>query len=89
MASELVERVARAIYESMYDADWPPEPFDSGLRTADGYRETARAAIAAMRRPTEGMLDAVRPLSQEFSSQWREHADWDWRVMIDVALVEG
>lgn len=41
--SEMVERVARAIWD----------------KCNDGYRDQARAAIAAMREPTEVMMRAT------------------------------
>lgn len=48
MAESMIERVARAIYEAdpAKDADWD-------------YRIEARAAIEAMREPTDAMVDAA------------------------------
>ncbi len=49
----VVTRVARAIAADDWDAYVP-------LHIKDGYRIMARAAIAAMREPTEAMLKAAR-----------------------------
>jgi hypothetical protein len=84
--SEMVERVAiamydaegfqRAIYKSGAEG-WPHDRED----VRDRYRKIARAAIAAMREPTNEMLDA----SGEVDEGWgRNHAIW--RAMIDKAL---
>ena len=64
----MVERVARAI--ALCQADGDPstngmfDAFDAGedmsmVVTAEDWRVMARAAIEAMREPTEAMLDAV------------------------------
>jgi hypothetical protein len=77
--SEMVERVARAFYSSFYDDEsWPPVPFDSELRDADSYREAARAAIQAMREPTEAMTNIG------WVSMNEERLPWE--AMIDAAL---
>ncbi len=58
--SEMIERVAKAIYDTFYDgAPWPPVPNDDGLRTIDDYREAAREALEAMRTPTHAVMDAA------------------------------
>jgi hypothetical protein len=57
--SEMVERVARAIFECEKWEFASSDPYDE---QPDGMKETfrgvARAAIAAMREPTEGTLAA-------------------------------
>lgn len=83
----MVERVARAIY-SIIDASGS-DPWDAVMERRKKFApfsgpevtrsfELARAAINAMRNPTDGMLDAVR------------HGDWDplsvWQDMIAEAL---
>ena len=77
--SEMVERVARAIDQSLgalIDLDGGRLQGELDLRLA----LAARAAIAAMREPTEAMLYACT----------REQADFKtgigWQVMIDEAL---
>lgn len=77
--SEMVERVARAIYET--------EPFlNQGevvaweRLTSWGKRDSlvfARAAIEAMREPTAGMVEATEG--------WDSHRV-AWQLMIDAAL---
>jgi hypothetical protein len=93
---DLVEQVALAIFLSQYpEGDFPPPssrsfwpdrldelvsgpPFD-----AQGYREMARAAIKAMREPTEQMLTAeeVHPSCHMCGG----HLD-GWHMMIDATL---
>lgn len=84
--TDMVERVARAIEVHTAGAKWTPE----GL---------ARAAIEAMREPTQSMVTACWPLHHP----WGEHAPdpsertlmfddmaadvaADWQAMIDAAL---
>lgn len=71
--SEMVERVARAICASENeDPDRvnlfrPPTPgCDENTRNWMAYRDQARAAISAMREPTEAMKAAG-------SDQWTDH----------------
>ncbi len=47
-------------------------------------REIARAAIAAMREPTEVMIGNV----QWLGADWRKNLISIWRAMIDAALSE-
>jgi len=85
--SEMIERVAEAIWDARIERGgpgrtlmpWPLYP------EADWCRATARAAIEAMREPTEKMLEAgdlpgwddyvTAGLSKEI-----------WQAMIDAAL---
>ncbi len=69
-AADMVERVAIAI--SLAD--------DDGLRAetiASYYRALARAAIAAMREPTDAMVREGGPYATSLHC---------WRAMIDAAL---
>ncbi len=98
--TEMVERVARAICEADSEpwdelgetgADNAPFPYSKEM-----YRKLARAAIAAMREPTEGMNAAgalpwrwtthEAPPGLELPFGWT-NAD-TWRVMIDAALAQ-
>ncbi len=74
MTDDLVERVARAICDEMHiqGKSW------GGLQR----HKLARAAIAAMREPTEAQLKAV----QEWPGQ-QSYTDI-WQAMIDAALKE-
>jgi hypothetical protein len=67
--NEMVERVARAI-GATHERDAP---------VLVALEELARAAIGAMREPTQSMIEAGR--LQELRSEI-------WRVMIDEALVD-
>lgn len=72
--SEMVERVATAMARAAKDNwDIPPQ-------SEQTWRELARAAIEAMREPTEAMLSAGEPWS-ESNGLWRS-----WGAMIDEAL---
>jgi len=83
MASEMVERVVAAMRETGLDCSaWPD----------DVMTELARAAIAAMREPTAGMVKAGE---QEFFEYRAQAEDWTlaetknaWSAMIDAALAE-
>jgi hypothetical protein len=69
---DMVERVARAV-----DAEWASHIINGTLASPKDF---ARAAIAAMREPTEEMVRA----------QWSETTCGveGWRAMIDAALNE-
>ena len=76
----MIERVAQAFYKHFFEGDWPPETeVDIGMG-ADDFREAARAAIEAMREPTEAMAETVVD---------DDDAKAIWRDMIDAALKEG
>jgi hypothetical protein len=66
--SEMIERVGRALAEEECYA-YDPLPYDA----------RARAAIAAMREPTDTMIDAV-------GSSWGPQLEDNWHKMIDEAL---
>lgn len=74
MSNEMIERVARAIYNN---AD-PTCEWDEALNR-DIYFTVAKAAIAVMREPTEEMLDA---------GDVEGDAEFIYKRMIDSALKE-
>lgn len=86
----MIERVARAMYSST------PSSYEWGMQ--NGMKElmhnTAKLAIAAMREPTEEMLDAGKPIVYEcMSLEPGEGLDENpalptWQAMIDAALKE-
>lgn len=82
MAESMVERVARAIFDACGKQSTvivlPWEAQDQ-----DDFRAIARAAIAAMREPTEAMLESVSALTMRDNTP-----GMDWRLMIDAALSE-
>jgi hypothetical protein len=76
--SEMVERVARAIYAAgKDDYAWPWDELNETRK--EGVRDVARAAIAAMREPTEAMLQAGSDIAHVVTLD-------DWEYMIDEAL---
>lgn len=94
--SEMVERVARAL--EVADGCGPDDPayirfpgaVSFGLCWRDKYADKARAAIAAMREPTDAMTAAaddldVYPLGSSTPSQ-SAMIDEKWQAMIDAAL---
>jgi hypothetical protein len=80
--SEMVERVASRIQESLMD-------IACGESDSPVYDYIARAAIKAMREPTEGMLKAAHIKMQGEAIKpgcyWSGMAQ-RWRQMIDEAL---
>jgi hypothetical protein len=78
--SEMVDRVAKALWESSDDTEMgaPWENLTGHWRKT--YEDMARVAIAAMREPTQAMLDAgpVEPYMDAYV----------WAKMIDAALRE-
>ena|SRR5947209_775032 len=95
---EMVERVARAMFESTRTHTHVGEIWDSRIaETQDWYRGTARAAIAAMREPTEAMIEAAYSFSSPIKAEGAEigsirqrHEPADaWRAMIDQALTDS
>lgn len=76
----MLERVARAIYENV----------SAGADDMESCIIAARAAIEAMRVPTEAMVDAgegqVAELRNETSTSYT--AAETYRAMIDTALLE-
>lgn len=88
--SEMIERVARAIFGELWGAgDWEsidaggPEVPKSMRGLTDGCRDAARAAIEAMREPTEGQYEALSATGL----MWREmNSKLVWQTYIDAAL---
>jgi hypothetical protein len=85
--SEMIERVARAIWERRRGAaaiagidleEWG----DGGIPRANHIFEEARAAIEAMREPTDVMCDGAVGWHCRSSSDARN----TWEEMIDEAL---
>lgn len=96
MADEIgmVERVARAIYEAFgRESEYVGKyEFFDGATTLDGQfdlKEVARAAISAMRTPTEAMKCAgARKMTADVPSkpQYRYGVPSIYEAMIDAAL---
>ena len=84
---EMIERVARAMFAAQWDAQDRPEEFDlnsEGFKAI--YWAAARAAVAAMREPTDDMVRAAHLKAEGMTSAG--FADV-WRAMIDVVLDDG
>lgn len=65
---EMVERVARAICKEQFASldEWNWELQSDAFR--ESYRDKARAAIEAMKEPTDAMIEASRIVSLEMGS---------------------
>lgn len=79
--SEMVERVARAIYEGT-PRNKPYDHLSAFKRK--GYEAEARAAIEAMREPTEAMCTAGRLANMSIIGGYGGPTSWE--AMIDAAL---
>jgi hypothetical protein len=95
MTNSMIERVARALYERARN---PAAPAEGGYvsndeppyTTLDGkwnLSDMARAAIEAMREPTEAMVTAGGHAALDSVSQRADARD-AWEAMIDAALKE-
>jgi hypothetical protein len=90
--TDLVDRVAKAICLARFNAGtafWYMREEES----KEPYRAEARAAIAAMREPTEGMIDAFHTAAY-LRVEWGEdpmveNSEDAYRAMIDAALNTG
>lgn len=85
--SEMVERVAKAMELVMIQRQ--------GMfgTSRDASSALARAAIEAMREPTEEMIDSANATAaywhhdtSEVESEWREEMLQEYQAMIDEAL---
>lgn len=86
--SEMVERVARSIWAFNEDTDCPDYERLSA-HAKERANEWARAAIEAMREPTEEMIDrtAMQGESPMITARGsRARIAHYWRLMIDEAL---
>src|SRR6266704_3504878 len=78
----MIERVAEALFATRQRND-PLFDYQESLEK-DEYRRWARAAIAAMREPTEGMKQVG--FGRAGDPCWQEDVGLIWRGMIDEAL---
>jgi len=82
MADDMIERVARAMWERSHEEPWTaPSPADSSPKCI--YMEDARAAIKAMWEPTDEMVQAAMPIA--FAARVSQRTIWT--RMIDAALI--
>jgi hypothetical protein len=86
--SEMVERVARVLQRQHHNCDasaaaeWGKDSEDDCYQNA--YRSDARAAIAAMREPTDGMLKVCEGMDLHIA-QTPSYGE-AYTAMIDAAL---
>jgi len=86
-----IERAARILYDAVQpEWDWN-DPGAEPLRRK--YRENARAVIAALREPSELMIEAgaeiIRHIGPDESNDaFFNDAANTWRLMVDSALAE-
>lgn len=76
---EMIERVARAIEATMFAPHELPITGELHKR----YLEAARAAIKAMREPTDEMVEAS---NREWDGRISHRSSGAWQAMIDAAL---
>ncbi len=91
--SGMVEIVSKALESSFIEAvsEISGEAFEKtgvSLPGPQTWERYARAAIAAMREPTEGMVDAAYDYDNS-GAQLSESYDVIYTVMIDAALKEA
>lgn len=89
--SEVIERVARAICAKLHAGDFAREAptLDAYVSVAwRSYSPAARAAIEAMREPTEGVVAAILPVmpTPYEKDAARAAIVRDYGIMIDAAL---
>lgn len=82
--SDKIEQVARAIAVAGNGGVWTDENWYKEYQR-DIHRIRARAAIEAMREPTEAMIEAVCPVAF-FDTDNRAYIRSDYGKMIDTAL---
>lgn len=93
MSESMVERAARAMWARRWDngdEDWSSEP----KRVRAEYQKDARAAIAALREPTEAMIAAAKAKRWVGAIDDGPGIEFDptpedaWGAMIDQILSE-
>lgn len=83
--SEMIERVASAIWALNDDTDC--RVYDDLAPHAKAQADAmARAAIKAMREPTEAMVNAAMLPASEADREAYRPQHWIWEKMIDEAL---
>lgn len=97
VGESMIERVARALWQASEHegpegwATWPDTPRAAAIahegNSREEWREIARAALRAMREPTEHMNAAgEKPFDEPFVGGRLTPAFAVWEAMIDAAL---
>lgn len=81
MDKEMIERVAKVLSPQSWAALNTPCDTKAKVKRREASLDFAKQAIAAMREPTEKMLEASEPSLEEGSSAYG-----CWRNMIDAIL---
>jgi hypothetical protein len=86
--SAMIERGARAVCAAS-GGSWRSPPFNNLHTDAlnNRWRYIARAAIEAMREPTEAMVEAHYKAHADTETVFADAEDV-WRAMIDAAIME-
>lgn len=86
--SEMVNKVAKAIADAAgSDFDRLPATHGPGHGLRNMYLRMARAAIEAMRQPTEAMIDHAHAVTMPDSDNMQ--CPSFYRAMVDAALKDG
>jgi len=82
--TDMIDKIARAMHASVNGHVIPPPTWDNQSEQSQNYwRIGARAAIAAMREPTEEQYEALSATGK----MWRElDSKTVWQTYIDAAL---
>lgn len=94
--SEMIERVARAVFAESHEIGNTHGDFDILMpEVQEVFIRFARAAIEAMREPTATMVSAgsrQRPYREDDGDydgmEYRGNTEGTWQAMIDAALKE-
>ena len=86
--NEMVERVARAIYGNIHSGPIPtPWSTVKSFGSEGVWHDLARDAIAAMREPTDAMIEVhISHVPDVAKSHMRKAHRQTWQAMIDEAL---
>lgn len=88
---DIIERVARAICQANQVEPDSDSQTDGNACQWEDYAEDARAAIAAMREPTDAMIEVGEMKANDLTQpDWSpiDIASRTYTAMIDAALVE-
>ena len=86
----MIEKVARAIYDTVwYEGAYDNDSVNGETVHIKEAREQARAAIAAMREPSEAMIAAAPYEVDAKGNGFLLGLLTVWPAMIDAALAEG